>query len=51
MKSYRIFDIRMGLLRGDVVAEAKSPLKAVKKLYKNVRMVANGSYCYEGEKK
>ena len=54
---YKIFDIRGGLLSDDLIIEADSPIKAVRKLYDNVKrvkngdIVVNGSYCYIGDKK
>lgn len=55
---YKIFDIRGGLLSDDSIIEADSPIKAVRKLYNNVKRVKNGGdivvnnkYCYIGDKK
>ena len=63
MMKYRIWDIRDGLLADDKTVKAKSPIEAVRKLYKNVKRVKNGgdivvrynrgftALCYEGEPK
>lgn len=54
---YIIFDVRGGLLSDNTEVEARSPIEAVRKLYRNVKRVKNGSivvnhrYCYEGERK
>lgn len=43
------------LLDDNKVIDARSPIEAVRKIYKNVKRVRNGSivvnhkYCYEGE--
>lgn len=56
---YFIQDLRKDVFADDKVIEAKSPIEAVRKKYKNVKRVKNGGdivvrygrrcYCYEGE--
>lgn len=62
MNKYRIFDIRNGLgTHPDIIVEAKSPQKAVERLYNNVKrdftgsgdIVVNGtrgSFVYNGDR-
>lgn len=57
LKKYRIYDTNGGLLSDDSEIIARSPIEAVRKLYRNVKRVKNGhivvnhTYCYIGERK
>lgn len=62
MCKYRIFDIRNGLMQDDIIVEAKTPKKAVERLYINVERDyhgdgeivvhgRSGSYVYKGQRK